>query len=661
MNNNQHIKYPLGSDSVELMRAEVVAVDFKDDNTQNQYAILARPLSMMGGNAPKDLIMARPLDVNIKRIPVLHEVVLILKGPSAYSSALNIQAQSYYINSFSIQNNIHQNSLPKLSEVVSTNKSTDVGFPQKEEQEHQFGETFKEDVVVNGMQPYAGDLLIEGRFGQSIRMSSTTADSKLYTQNPLWKKANGKDNDPITILANGRLKPLDFGKFITENTSNDLSSIYLTSTQALQVKPKTSKFGAITKQEIDTFNKGKYKFAGSQIGIMSKGRVIINTDEQEIIMLSGGGFGVSSNKSICFDTSAEFEIGNTKRINLGLDANEPAILGDTAGEWLSELLTNLQTLCTQLASEIHPTGVGPSGPPTNATEYARLQSEFQKLQQNIPTLKSKLVFLNKNANTNTGALEFSEIERMRNDIEAADKAIADPSVPSSGKTTHSERKAYAQEAIQNGKEVTGEDTSAPPPPDPDKVCPSGATIATSASKYIGVREYRALNSSGTKHIDSNSGGALGNVPKEYKPGLIDNWLKNAGLNNRAKILANGRVGVEGYPWCAAFVNAVWSEAGLPTPKNDMGAATSCFVHWQAWAQQKGYWFSEPKVGAAVVFNFSHIGIVESVNGNTIYCIEGNTSNGKAKSVSEDRNGGGVYRKKRNISLVRGFVYPPDCV
>lgn len=427
--NNHHLKYTIGNDAVELLRAEVVAIDYSDSELESHYSILARPLSMTGGFAPTDLIKARPLDVNLKKLPVLHEIVLILKGPSPYSSAINMQAQSYFINTFSLQNNIHQNSLPNVTEIVTqTNEGNSVGFTDKEESKFEFGDTFKEDTIINPLQPYAGDILLEGRFGHAIRFGSTTLEeSKVYTVGNLLKKASGKYNDPYTVISNGRLKPKEFGKFITEDTKNDLVSIYMTSTQGIQLEPKTNKFAAITRLAIDTFNKGPYKFAGSQLGLFSKGRIVVNSDEQEIIMMSGGGIGFSSNKSICFDTAKTFEIGNAKRINLGLDAKEPALMGDTTGEWLSDLLTQMQNLCVQLSQEIHGTGVGPSTPPVNASEYVRLQSEFQRLQQTIPTLKSQLVYLNKNENTSSITVSSVELERANVASEMSDnqRQVAD--------------------------------------------------------------------------------------------------------------------------------------------------------------------------------------------------------------------------------------------
>lgn len=81
-----------------------------------------------------------------------------------------------------------------------------------------------------------------------------------------------------------------------------------------------------------------------------------------------------------------------------------------------------------------------------------------------------------------------------------------------------------------------------------------------------------------------------------------------------------------------------------------------------WAKSKGYWHSykeTAKPGDLVLFDFAgnhsyraHVGIVVSQTGNTLTCLEGNTS------VSSDDNGGAVMRRVRSVSQVVGYIRPP---
>lgn len=85
-------------------------------------------------------------------------------------------------------------------------------------------------------------------------------------------------------------------------------------------------------------------------------------------------------------------------------------------------------------------------------------------------------------------------------------------------------------------------------------------------------------------------------------------------------------GLNGQPWCAIFVSWVFYHEGLPlaftTPKG-FAAVQVGISKFKA----MGRWYtSGPKPGDLVFFTYSHVGIVESVNGDgSIVSIEGNSS------------------------------------
>lgn len=111
-------------------------------------------------------------------------------------------------------------------------------------------------------------------------------------------------------------------------------------------------------------------------------------------------------------------------------------------------------------------------------------------------------------------------------------------------------------------------------------------------------------------------------------------------------------GLNGQPWCVMFVDWVFNTAGarelLPV------VTASCTVLMNA-AKQKGLWVTRDyRPGDVPVFNFSgsyHTGIIESVEGDLITTIEGNTA------VGNDSNGGQVMRRSRNKRQIMGAVRP----
>ena len=76
-------------------------------------------------------------------------------------------------------------------------------------------------------------MILEGRFGNSIRFGSTNISDKVGTPNE-WSNV-GKLSDPITIIRNGQSDNLEKKGWIhaKEDIMGDASSIYMTSNQQL--------------------------------------------------------------------------------------------------------------------------------------------------------------------------------------------------------------------------------------------------------------------------------------------------------------------------------------------------------------------------------------------------------------------------------------------
>lgn len=122
-------------------------------------------------------------------------------------------------------------------------------------------------------------------------------------------------------------------------------------------------------------------------------------------------------------------------------------------------------------------------------------------------------------------------------------------------------------------------------------------------------------------------------------------------------------GYNNQPWCGSFIDWLFNQAGMTnepscvwTPSGQIGyKSKNRFLDRNS---------SEIKAGDIVFFDWSgtennnsvdHVGIVEEVlPNNQIQTIEGNTSSNNQGSQS---NGGGVFRKIRNLSTVSGFGRP----
>jgi len=107
--------------------------------------------------------------------------------------------------------------------------------------------------------------------------------------------------------------------------------------------------------------------------IINSDRLIFNAKKDNILISSNTHIGLSANGAVGIDADAWFTV-DAPEINLGLNATEPILLGDTTGDWLDGLITAIQALTYTNAG-------GPTGPAINAASLNAYKSS-------IPSLKS---------------------------------------------------------------------------------------------------------------------------------------------------------------------------------------------------------------------------------------------------------------------------------
>lgn len=115
-------------------------------------------------------------------------------------------------------------------------------------------------------------------------------------------------------------------------------------------------------------------------------------------------------------------------------------------------------------------------------------------------------------------------------------------------------------------------------------------------------------------------------------------------------------GMNYQPWCMMFVSWCAAQCGISTgtiPK--LAYVPYCVEFYQKQGRYKAKGTYRPEAGDLIIYGSnSHIGIVEKVQGNTVFTIEGNTSaNGNSS------NGDGVYRRSRALSdsWIKGYCLP----
>ena len=174
----------------------------------------------------KQLPQARPLFNNFSHYPTVNEIVYILGGPKDnYNSRGGIG--NYYLPPLNINGSPHHNAQPNALNQKEMESLTETGI----------NDYFQEIETVRPLQPYLGDIMLEGRYGQSLRFGSTinTNSEKGGSHQPNHWSNEGEVGNPITIIRNGQTNDTTKASFehILEDVNGDDSSIYLCSNQQI--------------------------------------------------------------------------------------------------------------------------------------------------------------------------------------------------------------------------------------------------------------------------------------------------------------------------------------------------------------------------------------------------------------------------------------------
>ena len=248
--------------NIEWKIAEVVhGYDntYTDVNKEDLYTIYVQEYDTSG----PEKIPCRPASNMVYHIPIVGEHVLIFRGIDQFSTADYTNNQWYYFTPYPIQSGTNNDILP----TVAQPRTGDVSQPNDVIE----NTTGFEPKSISPLQMYEGDSIIDGRWGNSIRLSSTINGGN-YSVNSPWK--GNEVGDPIIILSNNRSKTAD-RKFTVETPNTCDSTLYLTSTQ------KITDYTFPT--DVGSFVTGIQNYDKSQL-IGNSSRIVLAAHEDSIIL-----------------------------------------------------------------------------------------------------------------------------------------------------------------------------------------------------------------------------------------------------------------------------------------------------------------------------------------------------------------------------------------
>ena len=303
------------------------------------------------GNNYKSEGFAKPYFSNFSNYPLLEELVYIFSLPSPDIQTNNFKEIYYYITPLNIWNSNHHNGIPNIFENKNLPDSqkrdyvqTQAGAVRRVEDgssDINLGQSFKERSNIKPVKKFEGDVVLEGRLGNSIRLGSTNQIDSAPLNN--WSEL-GYSGDPILILRNGQGDTGSVGFLPTEeNINQDPSSIYLTSTQKIPFQVASSNYLSY-KEDTPTLPN---QYSGKQI-LINSGRLIFNSSEDHLLLSSKKSISLNSITGLNIDTNkVTFQ---TEYIYLGSkSATEPLVLGDALEAVIKELISIVQDIAVQSA------------------------------------------------------------------------------------------------------------------------------------------------------------------------------------------------------------------------------------------------------------------------------------------------------------------------
>jgi hypothetical protein len=361
---------------------------FKEVGEWNGLGTIEYDLVNIPNQTPNSIFpLAKPLSPNIKNYPLINEIVYLISLPNTNIGETTTSTISYYINTVGIWNHPHHNGFPVNANVPPPSQQKDYNQSQigsvrrvtDQSTEIFLGNTFKERSNIHPLLPFEGDVIYEGRWGNSIRFGSTVKDR------PNNWSITGSNGDPITIIRNGQPLNVDPRGWLptVEDINTDLTSIYLTSTQTVPLNASSVSYFSYPSNPPQDIN----KFNGPQL-IYNSGRIVLNTNQDHLLLSSIKSVNLNAVESVNIDTPTT--IIQSGEVLLGSkNAVQPVLLGNSTISTLNNLIDNLSAFL-QVCSTVVATAPGTPIVPLNLSAN-QLLTQLKVIQGNLEKLKSNTV------------------------------------------------------------------------------------------------------------------------------------------------------------------------------------------------------------------------------------------------------------------------------
>lgn len=308
----------------------------------------------------EELRFAKPYDSNIQKYPLIGELVVCARYLGEY----------YYLAVLPVRESVNHNAFQGVSTSPRSDSAQSVrenqaGLPDAAGDGRQrLGDRFSPDPAPKPLVPDEGDVVLQGRFGNTIRMGSTSDGGATM----LMRAGQSSDADS----AEERTR-------VREDVNGDAASLYLTDGLTVRLENAT----AGSEAEHRSVEDAPTEYGGRQ-AVLTSERVVIN-GRSRVFSYSAEGTHHQSARDVTVDagrdilmstlrdlrrvvdgeqyaTVSDRAVWEVPEMRMGAeDADEPLVLGQRFVDFAEQLVQYIST-------HTHPHPIAPTGPPVQPTQ-----------------------------------------------------------------------------------------------------------------------------------------------------------------------------------------------------------------------------------------------------------------------------------------------------
>jgi hypothetical protein len=377
-----------------------------------------------GDKSFSQLLWAKPFNTSTQ-LPLKGEHVMVINGPSTTSVNGSYDDEFlppfYYMGPIATSQDINKNTKSTAvgDDVVWSQTDNATSMQENAEAQPELGDTantptygkvFIPSTHIWPLQPLEGDYIMQGRTGNSIRLSHSQINPedsdeplKGYIGSPWSDNDDQVDGDPILIMRNGQDVKMDDQDItlegspaaIWESLKGDASSIWLTSGQSINSLREIFNDTGEEGTGVATTSRLKQEGLGQLLGVSSEGtstvsswgkatpmvaiasdRIVLLSKEDEILLFGKSGIALAADGPITIESQDAIVIEAPE-----IEFRGAVKFGDNAAVDGEKLLEILQELMGEIATLKVSTAVGPG----TALPSAGLSALSDRLEEFLVT------------------------------------------------------------------------------------------------------------------------------------------------------------------------------------------------------------------------------------------------------------------------------------